>query len=209
MVCLAGCSTFSSVGAGPALIVGNHAREAGLVATAAVGEGTSGVDCPDAPSPAWWPRAPCTIRGSTFTETRARVLVARNHQQLGGLAGLSRLTWVGPSFPLWTGAGIGLGVEHGDDHVFIDAIGQAKLETGFVLHESSSTYSSDFWGGGQPTYPGDARRVRSRRLLTLGLTGDLDARFTRAPLGVVQFTVGLTDLAEDVSVARPRVVRYR
>ncbi len=184
-----GCSHYETLGVGEALTVGDGRVSPALALEAAAGEGSS------------------TDRGSVFMQTRGRALVGATRQQVAGFAGLSNLRWIGPRAPLWLHVDVGPGLEHYSGTILFEAIAQARLGTGFVLGQVVEPYSPwNPWGAeAQPwlrqpwppeQLPATTRVVRRRVLLTLGLAGDIDARFTRAPLYVASLLIGVAHVEE-------------
>jgi hypothetical protein len=194
---LGGCAHFTSYSAGSALAVGDG-RRAGAVSLE-VAEGSGG----------------STESSSTLAEGRARALVGIDRQQLSGVVGPSHLRWIGARTPLWTHLAVGPGLERlafdGTHTVFFEAIAQARVTTGFVLDEVWESGVGPFGVGEAALVPRDPRALqaplrmsRRRTLLTVGLAGDVDARFTRAPLFVVSLMIGITLLEEPRVVSLPR-----
>ncbi|MBX3222628.1 MAG: hypothetical protein KF795_19065 [Labilithrix sp.] len=186
---LTGCAHHESLAVGEALTVGDGRVAPAIGVEAAEGTGSS------------------SERGTSFVEARGRALLGGTRQQLGVLAGVSHLRWIGPSAPLWAGVSVGPGLEHFSGTVFFEAIAQARLGTGFVLGEASEPYAPlNPWGPEavprprQPDLFGDLpspRQVlRTRVLLTLAVVGDVDARFTRAPLYVASLMLGIARVEE-------------
>lgn len=189
---LGACAHYGEVALGEALTVGDSRRAAALSLEVAEGSGSS------------------NDSGSTFTETRGRVLVGVERQQLGGLFGVSRIHWIADRTPVWGHIAVGAGLEHlslrGGHTFFFEAIAQARLGTAFILGESSeplpelSPWQVDNWDGRvrDPAIvvPTTKRVLRKRVLLTLAVVGDVDARFTRSPLYVASLMFGLAFLEE-------------
>ncbi|MBX3200277.1 MAG: hypothetical protein KF850_39820 [Labilithrix sp.] len=185
---LAGCAHHESLAVGEALTIGDGRLAPAIAAEIAEGTGTSGDGA------------------TSFVEARGRVLVGATRQQLGGLAGVSRLGWLGPRAPLWIAANVGPGVERFSGTVFLDAIAQARLGTGFVLAEASEPYRPlNPWGVEAEPFPREPHPwgaprpsavLRTRVLLTLAVVGDVDARFTRAPLYVASLMIGISRVEE-------------
>lgn len=186
---LAGCAHHESLAVGEALTIGDGRLAPAIAVEIAEGSGSS------------------SDRATSFVEARGRVLVGATRQQLGGLAGVSRLGWLGPRAPLWLAAGVGPGVERSSGTVLLDVIAQARLGTGFVLAEASEPYRPlNPWGVEADPFPRrpdlpwgalpPAAVLRTRVLLTLTAVGDVDARFTRAPLYVASLMIGISRVEE-------------
>lgn len=173
---LVACSTFTGYGVGPAVVAGDGKTAMGLAGEVAKGEGSAGE------------------KGSTYMDTRARVLVAREHQQIAGLLGWSSFRWIGTGGAFISGLSGGFGIEHADGTLFFDPVVQARSGAGFVLSSSERIYDANWWGreAGCPLY----QRSREKKVLTLGLAADVDARFTRSPFYAVQLLVGIADVSE-------------
>lgn len=186
---LPGCAHHESLAVGEALTIGDG-RLAPAVGVE-IAEGAGGSD-----------------EGATsFVEARGRVLLGATRQQLGALAGASRLVWLGPRAPLWIAANVGPGVEHFAGTVFLEAIAQARLGTGFVLGETTEPHRPfNPWGPEAEPFPrrpdapwaapAPAAVRRTRVLLTLAAVGDVDARFTRSPLYVASLMLGISRVEE-------------
>ncbi len=180
---LAGCARYESLGAGEVLTAGDGRRDGAAVVEAASGIGGSGT------------------KASTFVEARGRVLVSEPHQQIAALAGMSRIEWLAERAPVWGHLGGGLGFERSSPHassvVVVGPLVQARLGTGFVLRERRRGLSAlNAWGIEAAPCPEARTILRTRTLLTLALTADVDFRFTRNPLFTTGLTVGVARLEE-------------
>ena len=188
-----GCAHYETVAVGEALTVGDGRVSPAIALEAAAGTGTS------------------NDSGSVFTHTRGRGLVGVARQQIAGFAGVSSLRWIGQRAPLWLHLDVGPGLEHYSGTFLFEAIAQAKIGSGFVLGQVVEPYIPlNPWGpeaavqarpfardplAPQPM-PATPQVVRRRLLLTLSLGGDVDARFTRAPLYVVSLMLGVAHVEE-------------
>lgn len=130
-------------------------------------------------------------RRSSFVDGRARLVVAERHQHLAALAGLSGVSWHGRDTPLWYGAAAGIGVERIPDNGFFELTGQLRAGSGVTSSEKTNPLAFGPWATGLPP-----SRMRTRSVLTLGLAGDVDVRFTRDPMFVVSLLFGITTFRE-------------
>lgn len=185
-----GCAHYETVAVGEALTIGDGRVSPAVAVEAAAGTGSS------------------NDRRSIFTQTRGRGLVGPIRQQIAGFVGVSSLRWLGQRAPLWLHLDVGPGLEHYSGTILFEAIAQAKIGTGFVLGQVIEPYSTlNPWGPEAlpprardpftppPVWP-TPQVVRRRLLLTLTLGGDVDARFTRGPLHVVSFMLGIAHVEE-------------
>lgn len=172
---LSACSTYGSVQAGPAAVMGEGGRGGGAVIDGAYGQGSSGQGDP------------------TFLAIGARVLLTEEHQQVAGLAGVSRISPVGEHHLVTFGANFGEGVEHVDDNVFFDVLLQARVGLGFVL--SSEAHEENHAGANWLFGPASLH-VRDQRVLTVTLAGDANLRFGPEPFYSVSLMVGFMSLRE-------------
>jgi hypothetical protein len=139
---------------------------------------------------------------TSFTDVRARLAVTEPRQQIALLWGLSRVSWHGARTPLWYGAGVGPGVERTRDNGFLEAVAQVRIGSGFVLDESRAPWHSPVENIWEPPRGRQEPRheMRTRRVLTLGVSADVDARFTRSPLFMMALMIGITSFDEIVQV---------
>jgi hypothetical protein len=106
---LQGCSTFASYAGGAAYIAGQGGQATGVVVEASKGRGGE-----------------AGRSGVGFAESRARVLVAENHQQLASLVGGSHIGWLSPHVGVWQGLDVGLGAERTEGRAYVDAIAHLR-----------------------------------------------------------------------------------
>jgi len=183
------CAHYEALAVGEALTVGDRRVSPALALEAAGGSGSS------------------HARGSVFLQTRGRALVGATRQQIAAFGGLSNLRWIGRRAPLWLHVDVGPGLEHYSGTIFFEAIAHARAGTGFILGELVEPYAAlnPFGAEAQPfprepwltqPLPAAPQVVRRRILLTLGLAGDIDARFTRDPLYVVALMIGVARVEE-------------
>jgi hypothetical protein len=140
---------------------------------------------------------------ASFLEYGGRLLVTERTQAIGVGMGGAYLRWLRPGV-LMASIMPGLGVERFRDKPFMNLSLHGSLGTGFVLKEGLRRDRS--WAltpemVGLPD--GTISVVRGRFLLTLDVTGAIDARTTRQPLYGIGILVGLAWIAERYEVDVP------
>ncbi len=186
-----------SVGAGPALVTDGRARGA-FAAEIRKADGSANES------------------GAIFWDSRARALVADGHQSLAGTIGPVAVVGARDGNATLGRASIegGFGLEHAHDKVFFDAVGAIHLGVGFVVDRHEARTSSPFgdadfgaaWQAGMLHQPPRSQWfARTRTVLTLDVMTEINARFTRAPLGAFGLLVGVAWLEETFARVTPAI----
>jgi hypothetical protein len=143
---------------------------------------------------------------ASFLEFGGRLLVTERTQAIGVGMGGAYLRWLRPGV-LTVSVMPSLGVERFLEKPFMNLSLHGSVGTGFILKEQ--LHRDRAWAltpemVGPPD--GTISVVRRRFLLTLDLTGAIDARTTRQPLYGVGILLGIARIDERYSVDAPEPV---
>jgi len=144
-------------------------------------------------------------KSAAFLEVGGRLLVTERTQALGAGVGPAYLLWLGPS-AFRAAVMPGIGVERYLDKAFMNFSLHGSLGTALVLEGNVRRDRSwDFLPPEAMGFPPDHRITlrRTRLLVTLDVTGNLDARTTREPLYGVGLLVGFARVSESYTVDAP------
>jgi hypothetical protein len=182
-----GCSHMARIAAGPVAAYPDEKPSYGGELRVQGGAGTS--DAEDA----------------AFLEVGGRLLVTERTQALGAGVGPAYLLWLGPS-AFRAAVMPGLGVERYLDKAFMNFSLHGSLGTALVVREDVRRDRSwDFAAPERLGLPPDHRitLLRTRTLVTLDVTGNLDARTTREPLYGLGILIGFARVSESYAIEAP------
>jgi hypothetical protein len=143
-------------------------------------------------------------KSATFLEVGGRLLVTERTQALGVGMGPAYLHWLGPS-AITASLTPGLGVEHFQQKPFMNFSLNGSLGTGLVLEErvrGDRPWAITPEAVGLPD--GTILLRRDRVVLTLDVTGSIDARTTRQPLYGIGILIGVAKIGERYSIEAPQ-----